>query len=919
MKREEPTPKEPLAQRVYRWSLMVYPRSYRERDAMGMQYAFTRQLREASERGKVDVALFWLRTVLHAVLFGLSERMSQARRRLPGPYRDRRTRGTSLGREWIRRVAQEIRHAVRRLARRPTLTVTVMLSLALGIGASTAVFSLVYAVLIEPLPFPESGRLVGVWHTDPVTPKWGHSQISYLFYRQHNHVFEDMGVYRSSLASITEGEAPEELSAALVSASTLGVLGVDPQLGRGFLEEEQHPGAAPTVVLSHRLWIRRFGANPGILGRTVQIDGTTRTVIGVMPAEFQFPNAETQLWLPMEIDEGQPDGSYWNCSAVARLLPGVDISQAQVEMKALAQRISEAYPDPESAAAYFGEIRLSAVVHPFKEDVVGDVSVALWILFAVVGCVLLIAYANSANPLLVSAEERLGEVALRTALGASRAALLLTFLTESTLLAVGGGALGLGLANVSTPAILALLPQGFPRLESVGISGPVLLFTLGTAIFGGLLLGFMPSLHRIPSPASALQAGGYRVAGGLKHRYAQNGLAVTQLALALILMTGSALMLRSFHNIRSVEPGFESDEVLTFSLRVPEDAYGGRDETLALYDEVLEHVRAVPGVVAAGAASSLPLAAAGRLLGHSFEDFPPGVNEHLPNYVTVFAMPGYFEALQIPLVAGRAFDRADLGPEARVVVVSAPLAERLWPHENPVGKRLTPARFEDTGTWYEIAGVAGPVRHDIIEAPPTEVIYYPMRPLYFSADADPLFSETLYFAVRADVSANTLTGPVSAAVWSVIPNVPITRIRTLRDIVAQASARTTFTLTLLAVAAGVALVLGLMGLYGLISYVVSRRRREIGIRMALGADSGMVNRMVLGSTLRLACWGLMLGLAGTLASARFLRSLLYEVSATDPLTIAIVSFLLLATALTAGYLPARRAARVHPVESVAGL
>ncbi len=920
MNPSEREPAKAFSQRLYRRLLLAYPKRVRTRDSAGMEYAFYRQLCERRERGRFALMLFWARSALHAVWFGLCERTAEAKRRQAVRRGSRKTNRIGARGGWLRRFGPEVRYAVRRISRRPSLTVTAVSSLALGIGTTTVVFCLVNAVLIEPLPYPESTRLVGVWHTDPETPEWGHAQISFLFYRDNNRAFVDMGAYRSTAVTITGAQEPEEISAAIVSASTLAVLGVAPALGRGFLEEEEHPDAEHTAILSHRLWTRRFGARRDIVGQQVRIDGKSRTVVGVMPAGFQFPDFDSQIWLPMEIDRARPDRSYWNCSVIARLKPGTGIERAQYEMKALTSRLPEAYDDPESVAATLDEIRLSSIVTLFKDDVVGDVSVALWIIFGSVGFVLLIACANAANIFLAGAEGRRQEDAVRTSLGASRGTLFLTFLVESTILGLSAGLLGLGLAYVSIPTIISLTPQNVPRLEGVGISSSVLMFALGVSVFGSLFLGLMPSLHSNSSSlASSLQKGGHRIAGGLRTRVVRNGLAVLQLALALVLLMGCGLMIRSFQHLRSVDPGFESDGVMTFRLRTPGSLRESTDRTVAFYTEVLERVRAVPGVISAGAGSGLPLAGGGSMLGHSFEDFPLGPNDHVPNYLTLFALPGYLETMQVPLVAGRTFERADLQNTSRAVLVSEPLAARLWPGQSAIGKRLTPARFEVTGVWYEIVGVVGPVRHESIEAAATEAIYYPLRPLFFSSGADPLFTETLGFAVRSGLSPEVLIGPVSEAVWSVSPDQPITHTRTMADIVAKAGARTTFSMTLLTIAAVVALALGLMGLYGVMAFLVSQRTREFGIRMALGADCGSVSRMVLAQSFRLAFAGLLFGMAGTLAMARLFRSMLYDVGSTDPLTLTTVSALLLCTSLAASYAPARRAARVDPLVALAEL
>ncbi len=909
MTRENGAHSDSRSNRLFSWLLLAYPRAFRTRFADGMQYTFERQLRDAQIKGWVALALFWFRSTLHALLFGLGERLSSLRR-------DMRASVAGNGTERIRLIGREMRHASRRLVRSPALTITATLSLALGVGANTAIFSIVHGVLIEPLPYPEPGRLVGVWHTDVDEDQWGHARISYLFYRENNRVFQDLGIFRNGSVSLTGTDLAEELPATWVSASALKVLGVAPQLGRGFLEDEENPGAEATVILGHQLWSSRFGEDQNIVGRTLEVEGSNRIVTGVMPAGFHFPTPDTQLWLPMEINHANPDRSYWNSTAIARLRPGITVAAAQADMKALAARLYEAFPDPGNTATVFEELRLSAVVHPFKKDVVGDVSGALLILLGSVGCVLLIACANVANLFLAHTEGRRHEVALRTALGASRGAITFTFLAESTILALSGGVLGLALAHASTPAILALAPQQIPRLENIGLSGPVLLFTLAIALLCSLLFGLLPSLRRIPRPAGALQSGGYRTTGGLRHRRARTTLAVAQLTLALVLMAGSGLMVRSFQKLHDVEPGFESRGLLTMRLHLPQANYQASTATVAFYQEVIDRVRTIPGVQAAGAASGLPLSVGGTMLGHSFEDFPLDEDEFVPNYLTQLIVPGYLETLRIPLHAGRYFDRADLGRPGRAAIISAPLAERLWPNQTPIGKRLTPARFEDTGVWYDIVGVVGPVRYESLEQPATEMVYYPLAPLSFSPEADPIFSSTLSLAVRTNVAPTALVGVVTTAIRSIEQNVPLTNVSTMEEIVVRARGRVAFSTLLLVIAASVALVLGVVGLYGVVSYLVSQSTREIGIRMALGADQGSVCRMFLKQGLTVAAVGVVLGLAGAFTITRLLGSMLYEVSATDPLTLAAVSLLLLAVALAASYLPARRAARVDPLAAV---
>jgi len=814
---------------------------------------------------------------------------------------------------------RHVRAALRKLRRSPTFTAITIVTLAIGIGANSAIFSVVHAVLIQPLPYSEPGRLVGVWHTAPgiSDDPFVLALNTFVFYRQQNRVFEDMGVYASSAASLTGSEMPEEVAATEVTASIFPILRVAPQLGRGFSAEQERPGAEPAVVLSHGLWTRRFGADPQILGQPIQVDGVARTVVGVMPPDFHFPAAATQLWLPIEIDTANPDRSYWRYTCIARLRPGIGLATAGAELSAVVKRLSEIYPDPEGMARFIETNGMAAAVHPLQDDVVGEVSGVLRILLGSVGVILLIACANVANLFLARAEGRRQEVALRTALGAGRGTVAGAFLTESTILALAGGALGLGLAAAAIRVFTALAPPGIPRLHEVGIDGPVLAFTLVISLFSSLLFGVMPALRRLPSPALALKEGGRHASGtgGRARHRARNLLVVAQLTLALVLSTGSGLMVRSFQKLRNVEPGFDSAGLLTLRLPLPEADYPGSAETVAFYQEVLERIRALPGVESAGAASGLPLTGGGNMLGHTFEDFPIPAGEHQTNYRTVLTVPGYFETLGIPLLAGRPFESADL-EQPGAVWVSASLANRFWPGQSPIGKRVISIPPAAGGVWYTIAGVVGDVRFESLEEEATQIIYYPLAPLSLGADAEPLFNSTLDLAIRTSVPPTSLTRAVSSAVWSIDASLPVADVRTMEEIVTQASARTAFTMLLLVIAAGVALVLGAVGLYGVISYLVSQRTQEIGVRMALGADRGRVSRMVLRQGLVLALVGLSFGLAGAFAVTRLLTSVLYGVSPTDPLTFGSVSLLLLAITLLASYLPARRAAAVQPLEAL---
>jgi len=818
------------------------------------------------------------------------------------------------GHRWIplADLAQDVRLALRALLKQPLFTAVVVLVLALGIGATAAIFSIVHAVVLEPLPYPDADRLVGVWLTDRNDARGTHAQIAYVHYRRENRVLEELGIYDREGVNLGGAGDPERVNAALVTPSIFRVLDVGPEIGRPFVEDEGRPGAEPTVVLSHALWAGRYGADPGIIGRALQVDGVTRTVVGVMPASFEFPESSIRLWLPLTIDPVSPDRSYWSNTAVGRLKPGVSRAEADAQINELVDSLPREYPDPERVREVFQNLRLGLRVTPYKEDVTGEVASTLWLLLASVGVLFLVACANVANLFLVRAEQRRQEVAVRVALGASRTALVRTFLAESATLALAGGAAGLALARIVTPAILAVAPEGIPRVEHVGVDATVVWFVLGIAMVASLVLGLAPGLRRVACPAATLQAWHRSTDDGARAR-ARSALAVAQMTLTLVLMAASGLMVRSVVNLHAVEHGFDPSDVLTLRLPVSATDYAAPQDVAAFYEEVLERIRALPGVATAGAGDGLPYERRGTLLGTSLEGFPIPVGEHVPNYPTELVFPGYFESLDIPLRAGRFFRHADLVEPTRAVIVSQALADRFWPGENPIGRRLTPDRPESGNGWYEIVGVVGSVRYEGLAEPPTEVVYYPFKPLRFTADAEPIFPLDLTIVVEASVPPASLVPLVTSVVWDVNPGLPVVAIRPMAEVVARALARPTFSVLLVAIAAVMTLLIGIVGLYGVMSSFVSQRTREMGIRLALGATAGDVTSMVLKSGMLLAGMGIVGGIAAALALTRFVRSFLFEVSPSDPFTLAGVAVMLAAVAAVASYLPAHRAARVDPI------
>jgi predicted permease len=811
-----------------------------------------------------------------------------------------------------------LRSTSRGFRRSPGFFLLAILTLGLGIGANSAIFTVVNAVLIRPLPYPEPERLVSVLHTAPGVgfDVLEHSEATYLLYRKHNKVLEDLGIYWDGSAALTGGREPEQVEAAGVSPSVFGILRVPPALGRAFVEADGGPGSEKVLVLSHGLWQRLCGGDPKAIGKTLRIDGVARQVVGVMPEGFHFPDAETEIWLPLVVDPANVEVGNFNFPGIGRLRPGVSVEQAGRDLSALIWRIPD-LGDSEITRGMLEQARMAMVVKPYRDEMVGDLARTLWLLLGSVGIILLIAGANVANLYLVRAEGRQREVAVRTAIGATRAEIARVFLGESVGLALIGGLLGLALAAAGVRLLLALQPEGIPRLEEIGIDGAAVAFTLLLSLLMGLFIGGFAALrYGSPDLVPALKDGGRGGTVGKARHRARQGLVVAQVALALLLLVGAGLMLKSFWGLANVDPGMKPDGVLTLRLDLPEPDYPDVHATARFVDRLLELVRAVPGVEKAGTITVLPLSGLGDNSTHSIEDRPTPPDTVPPVLGTRFVSPGYFEAMGIPLLEGRVFERIDPQKRSDEVLVSKSVADRFWPGRSPLGRRLTPGLAAD-GRWATIVGVVGDVRQEGLHKPVLEGVYYPLvRADFESEGQEEWVPRTFSLVVRSKGDPLSLARPVQKAVWSLDPNLPLVEVRTMDQVVERSMARTSFTLLLLAIGAAVALLLGAVGIYGVISYVVSQRTQEIGVRMALGAKPKDVSGMVLKEGLVLALLGIGLGIAGALAVTRFMRALLFEVSATDPLTFAAVPLLLAAVALLASWLPARRAAGVEPLEAI---
>ena len=789
---------------------------------------------------------------------------------------------------------QDLRFGWRMLRSQPAFSLAAICALALGIGATTLIFSVVNAVLLRPLPYHDGDRLVRIeerhQHGTP-------SNVSYANFRdlgEQTVALEQIAASRFWTANLTGDGEPERVNSALVSASFFHALGVAPLAGRTFLREEDQPNGAPVVVLSHRLWQRRYGGDPQIIGKTIRVSDVERTVIGVMPPSFQFPT-NTELWTPLVADGPLRDNRRSHLLAViARLKRGATLEQARADLAVAAARIEHAYPgvDP--------HLGLGAL--PLQERMVSGMRQALWALLAAVGCLLLIACANVANLLLARAAAREKEMALRAALGAGRLRLLRQLLTESMLLAALGGAVGWLIAHWGAKLIATLDPFALPRINEVTVDGRVLGFALLATLVTGLLFGIAPALQ-LPQRTlhSALKEGG-RSTTGAQRRRLRHALVVAEVALALIVLVGAGLLFNSFWRLLRVEHGFDPQNVITFNLFLSPTRYAEGAQQTNFLQQVLERVNTVPGVRAAGMTSTVPLTG-GPATDFDIVGRPPFAAGQEPSADIRIVDPQYFRAMSIPLRAGRFFAASDTATAPRVMIVNETLARRFFPDENPLGRRITMKDWGPPLTG-EIVGVVGDVRENRLDAAPLPEIYwpYPQFPSLFNT-----------LMVKAEQDPLQLVAAVKAQIWAVDREQPIARIATMDEVVAASVAARRFNLWLFGAFAVCALLLAAIGIYGVISYGVAQRTHEIGVRMALGARRGDVLRLIVGQGLTLTGTGIALGWLAALVLTRWLKTLLFEVSATDTLTFAVIALLLVFVSLLACFLPARRAARVDPM------
>ncbi|MCP3141579.1 ABC transporter permease [Pyxidicoccus xibeiensis] len=810
-------------------------------------------------------------------------------------------------------VRRETRQALRSLARSPAFAVMAVLTLALGLGATTALYSVVDAVVLRPLPYAAPEQLV--WLDSPVPgvgpeARWGLSEAGYFHFAREAHGLSALGVFSFESGSLATDEGAARVDTAWVSASMMDVLRARPALGRLLPTDGDLPGAPRIAVLGYDFWVRQYGADPRVLGMKVRLDGVPTEVVGVMAPGLHLPDDTVDLWAPLMLDPSRPpENSHW-LQAVGRLRDGVTVAQAQAELTALTARLPALFPGAYSED-FMRERGFSTAVTPLARHVVGDVDRVLWFLLGSVALVLLIACANVANLFLVRAEARRRELAVRSALGAARGDLAWHALTESLLLCLLAGGLGLSLAWGALRLMLALAPPGLPRLEEVGLGVPGVAFAAVLSVAAGLVFGLFP-LTQAGRGLAALRESGRGLTSSRRRNLVRGGIVVGQVGLAVVLLAAAGLMLRSYWTLYNVDPGFQPGQALTFDLVLPETRYPSSDEVNRFHRELLARLEALPGVSSVGAASRLPL----RNFSGCAVLFTEGgaqPSAEPPCLPVMRTAPGYFESLGIPLRQGRELTWEDLDRKADGVVVTNALAERLWPGEAALGKGI---RGNGHGPpYYRVIGVTGELRAHGLDKPPSEAVFFPLA----QAEGLPLWgpARSLSVVVRtATTRPESLAPAVRDIMKELDPSVPLANVETLERVVAKSPsvARASFTLFLLGIAGGMALLLSVVGLYGVISFIVGQRRGELGIRMALGARAAQVAGLVVFQALRFAALGIVLGLAGTLAMSQVLGALLFEVSPTDPVVLAAVCALLVALAVLASYGPARRAARVDPAE-----
>jgi putative ABC transport system permease protein len=806
---------------------------------------------------------------------------------------------------------KDLRYALRTWRKSPGFTFIVLLTISLSVGATTAIFSVINGVLLKPLPYPDPDRVVLLWSSNPGLglPQFSVAPHDYVDWKQQSRSFEAIGARRMATFNLTGsyaggGGEPERIPAERVTEGFFAALGLRPLHGRLLTADDQTGGGARVVVLNRSLWERRFGGDPGIVGKTIQLDGEAYVVAGIVDDPFR--GAVAEIWAPLGLDLAKETRGVHVIFPMARLKRGVTLEQAQAEMKTIAARLAQQYPDTNQG----WEIGIERL----HEFVVHDVRPRLLILLAAVGAVLLIACANLMNLFLARFATREREMAIRAALGAGRWRVTRQLLTEILLIAVAGGAIGVVFAGWGTRALLALNTKAVPRPGEIGVDGRVLLFALGVALLAGLAAGLWPALRASrPNLQEPLREGSRTMAGGVRGKLVRNALVLTEVAAALVLLIAAGLLIKSFARLNDIDPGFRTDHGITARVYLPPSKYDEPARQIAGWNALLADARALPGVEAAALVSRMPLAEHRILKGGAWLPGETPTNQNEIPLINVRAVSAdTFRVLGIPLRAGRAPLPTDDAASVKVVVINQALAERLWPGASAVGRQMIYETGPSGQIEATVVGVVGNVRNNSLDAEGDLEVYPP----YAQAPVPEIILSECTLALRTTGDPLTLAAPLRGAVSSYDRDLPVSDVQTLQAIVDQALSPARFGMTLIALFAGLALVLASVGVYGVISYSVAQRTREIGIRMAIGADRGDVLRMVLRQSLALALAGVAVGLACAAGVTRFLAGQLFGVSATDPLVFAAVACLLALVALVASWVPARRATGVDPLATI---
>ena len=790
---------------------------------------------------------------------------------------------------------KDIRYGVRTLLKTPGFTAVAVIALALGIGANTAIFSVVNAVLLRPLPFQQSEQLVMVWEKraqlgrerNPVSPP------DFNDWRAQNQVFEDMAAFSGQGFNLGAGTEPERIQGAGVSPSLFSILRAQPRMGRVFEADEDKPGNNTVVIIGSGLWQRSFAADPEIVGKTIKLDEKAYTVVGVMAADFVFPNRRSEVWVPLTLSPQDADnrGGH-NLQVVARLKPDITVKQAQTEMDSITAQLEQQYQVNTGHRAN---------VFSLYHEVVANARPALLVLLGAVAFVLLIACANVANLLFARSSARQKEMAIRTALGARRSRIIRQLLTESVILAIAGGTIGVLLALWGLDLLLAIGGNTIPRVKEIKIDSWVLEFSMLVSLATGLLFGMVPALQASkPDLNETLKEGGRGASGSIRHNRIRSSFVIAEVAICLVLLIGAGLMLRSFARVVNVNPGFNPDNLLSMNVALSGSRYGAAEQVTSFYQRTLERLSSLPGVQSAAATTGLPMAGGFGSRYFSIEGRPPQPAGQGFNANVNLTTPGYFQTMNIPLIEGREFDQRDVVKAPEAVIINQDMVRRYWPDGDPIGKRLAVGN----GPWRTVVGVVGDVKQAGLDIETRPEMFWPYYQL-------PLSFSTI--VVRTSGEPEAMTSAVRSAMQDIDKDLPLYDVRPVNEVISESVAPRRFNMLLLGIFAGLALVLAAVGLYGVISYSVSQRTHEIGIRMALGASHKSVLRLVVGQGMALALIGVAIGVIASFFLTKFIATLLFGVSATDPVTFVAISVLLIGVSIMASLVPARRAMKVDPM------